>query len=70
VPATFLRATRGMLDQPDQPFYPAGYAETWLPVITVRDVPGANHYTITLGEAGAAAVADAVRAHTVRTTSS
>ena len=29
--------------------------------MTVEDVPDVNHYTITLSEAGAGAVADAVR---------
>jgi lipase len=62
VPAVFLRAERGMLDEPDRPFYPPGYAARWLPGITEVEVPGVNHYTITLGPAGAAAVIDAVRA--------
>jgi lipase len=61
IPALFLRAERGMLDQPDEPFYPRGYAEYWLPGVTVRDVPDTNHSTITFGAAGAAAVAAAVR---------
>jgi lipase len=61
IPALFLRAERGMLDQPDVPFYPRGYAEYWLPGVTVREVPDTNHSTITFGAAGAAAVAAAVR---------
>jgi lipase len=61
VPAVFLHAERGMLDEPDKPFYPPGYADKWLPGIEVREVPGVNHYTITLGPAGARAVAAAVR---------
>jgi pimeloyl-ACP methyl ester carboxylesterase len=61
VPAVFLRAERGMLDEPDKPFYPAGYASTWLPGVDERDVAGVNHYTITLARAGSDAVAAAVR---------
>jgi pimeloyl-ACP methyl ester carboxylesterase len=61
VPAVFLRAARGMLDQPDQPVYPPGWPSRWLPGLTESTVAGVNHYTITLGPAGAAAVAAAVR---------
>lgn len=62
VPAAFLRAERGMLDQPDQPLYPPGWPAHWLPGVAESTVAGVNHYTITLGPAGAAAVVDAVRA--------
>jgi hypothetical protein len=51
-----------MLDEPDQPFYPAGYAEKWLPGVEERTVAGVNHYTATLAPAGSDAVAAAVRA--------
>lgn len=61
VPAVFLRAGRGLLDQPDQPLYPPGWPSHWLPGIAESTVPDANHYTITLGPAGAAAVVAAVR---------
>lgn len=61
VPAVFLRAPRGMLDEPDQPLYPLGYATRWLPGVTEVDVPDVNHYTITLGRNGAAAVVAAIR---------
>lgn len=61
LPAIFLRAERGMLDEPDRPLYPAGYAAQWLPGIVEVSVPGVNHYTITLSPAGASAVAAAVR---------
>jgi lipase len=60
-PAEFLRADRGALDQPDHPMYPAGWASRRLPGVVETTVAGTNHYTITLGEAGAAAVASAVR---------
>jgi lipase len=60
-PAVFLRADRGVLDQPDQPMYPSGWASRWLPGVAETTVAGTNHYTITLGETGAAAVAGAVR---------
>lgn len=62
VPATFLRAERGMLDQPDQPLYQPGWPTRWLPGAIESTVAGANHYTITLAPSGAAAVAAAVRA--------
>lgn len=61
VPATFLRAERGLLDQPE-PLYPPGWAAQWLPGVTESTVPAANHYTIVLGPQGAAAAAAAVRA--------
>lgn len=60
-PAVFLRAARGMLDQPDQPLYPPGWPGRWLPDVTESTVEGVNHYTVTLGPAGAAAVAAAAR---------
>lgn len=61
VPAVFLRAERGLLDQPDQPLYPPGWASRQLPGVAESTVAGSNHYTITLAPAGAAAVAAAVR---------
>lgn len=61
-PAVFLRAPRGMFDDPDAPLYPPGRASEWLPGVTESDVPDVNHYTITLGHAGAETVAAAVRA--------
>jgi len=61
VPAIFLRAERGMMNEPDRPFYAEGYATEWFPGIDERTVEGTNHYTITLGAAGAGAVAGAVR---------
>lgn len=60
VPAVFLRAERGMLNE-DASLYPPGYASGWLPGVAESTVPGTNHYTVTLGAAGAAAVAAAVR---------
>ncbi|MFI6509176.1 alpha/beta hydrolase [Streptosporangium sp. NPDC050855] len=61
VPVVFLRAARGMLDEPGAPLYSPGRAAEWLPGTAETTVEGVNHYTITLGPAGAAAVADAVR---------
>jgi pimeloyl-ACP methyl ester carboxylesterase len=61
VPAVFLRAERGMLNE-ETPFYLAGYAGGWLPGVVEHTVAGVNHYSITLGPAGAAAVTTAVRA--------
>lgn len=60
VPAVFLRAERGMFDEADRPLYQPGYASRWLPGIDERTVPDTNHYTITLGRAGADAVVAAV----------
>nr|WP_260407599.1 alpha/beta hydrolase [Planomonospora venezuelensis] len=61
VPAVFLRAARGMLDEPDAPLYSPGRAAAWLPGTAESTVDGVNHYTITLGPRGSAAVAGAVR---------
>lgn len=58
VPARFLRAPRGLLD--DAPLYAEDVLIAWqdrVPSFTWRDVPDVNHYTITLGARGAAAVA-------------
>ncbi|HEY3007553.1 MAG TPA: alpha/beta hydrolase [Micromonosporaceae bacterium] len=59
-PAVFLRAERGMLDEPAG-FYEREYASAWLPGVSERTVPDVNHYTITLSGRGADAVAAAVR---------
>ncbi|HEX5596895.1 MAG TPA: alpha/beta hydrolase [Micromonosporaceae bacterium] len=61
VPAVFLRAARGMLDEPNQPLYSAGYAANWLPGCNEATVADVNHYTILLGSPGAAAVVAAIR---------
>jgi pimeloyl-ACP methyl ester carboxylesterase len=60
VPAVFLRAERGLLDEPT-PLYAPGRAAHWLPGVVEVDVPGVNHYTITLGTRGALAVVGAAR---------
>ncbi len=63
VPTLVLRAPRGLLNEAAG-LYPEGYLEAWaadLPQLTVREIPGVNHYTIIMGAAGAAAVADSVR---------
>jgi lipase len=61
-PVGFLRAERGLLDQPEA-LYPrervAAFAER-MPVLRVTDVAGLNHYTIVMTEAGAAQVAAVV----------
>ncbi|MCL8025905.1 alpha/beta fold hydrolase [Nocardioides bruguierae] len=66
VPTTFLRAPRGLLDEP-RALYAPGYAETFsdrvaaahggLRVVEVEDV---NHYTIVMAEDGARRVAEEV----------
>ncbi|HEV7709946.1 MAG TPA: alpha/beta hydrolase [Asanoa sp.] len=60
VPAVFLRAERGMFDQPEGMIAP-GAATRAFPGIAESDVPGTNHYTIVLAAKGAAEVAGAVR---------
>jgi lipase len=60
-PAVFLRAERGLLDQPDGLYSPAQEtaATQALPNLTARLVPDSNHYTITLAEPGVTVVAEA-----------
>ncbi|WP_285248089.1 alpha/beta hydrolase [Pseudarthrobacter sp. efr-133-R2A-89] len=63
VDAEVLRAPRGLLNEPAG-LYAPGYLESWaakLPILRVREVPDVNHYTIIMGQAGAAAVAERVR---------
>ena len=62
--ALLLTAPRGLLDET-----PGLYEETrlaqlvaGLPLVTAREVEDVNHYTITMGDKGAAIVADAVLA--------
>ncbi|MFI8525730.1 alpha/beta fold hydrolase [Promicromonospora sukumoe] len=62
LPITFLRAPRGLLDQPGG-MYPAGTVAEWsglLPGLTASEVPGVNHYTIIMAEPGISAVRAAV----------
>jgi hypothetical protein len=62
-PAEMLRAPRGLQNQPE-PMIPAALAEAWASEDArrrrVSEVPGVNHYTITMGAAGAGAVAQAI----------
>ena len=58
----FLRAPRGLLDDPGG-LYPeelAAQLQKTFPGIDVRDVPDTNHYTVVMSEPGARAVADAL----------
>jgi lipase len=61
VPARMLVAPRGLADEPS-PMQPLAAAEAWAAEDPERRsvdlVAGVNHYTITLGRAGAARVAD------------
>ena len=62
VPATLLCAPRGLQDDP-QPMQPLADAERWAserPERRAQLVEDVNHYTITLGAAGAAAVAEQI----------
>jgi pimeloyl-ACP methyl ester carboxylesterase len=65
VVARLLCAPRGLLNDPN-PMQPLPLAQAWAaedpPRRQVTLVPGVNHYTITLGAPGAAAVADAIAA--------
>lgn len=56
-PAVFLRAERGMFDEP-APLYPD--PEAIATRVPVRTVAGANHYTIVLDDPGATEVAAAL----------
>ena len=63
VPAELVCAERGMLDDPN-PLQPPALAESWAAAAprtrrTAR-VAGVNHYTLVMGAAGAAAVAQAI----------
>ncbi|MEV0891400.1 alpha/beta fold hydrolase [Promicromonospora sp. NPDC050262] len=62
LPITFLRAPRGLLDQPGG-MYPADTVAEWLgrlPGLTASEVLGVNHYTIIMAEPGISAVRAAV----------
>lgn len=59
-----LRAPRDLLDRPPG-MYPPDWAADWarrVPALTIREVPGVNHYSLLLAEPGVEAVAAAVRA--------
>jgi len=62
-PATLLVAPRGLLDDPN-PMQPLAVARAWAEQRPAQRhliaVPDVNHYTITMGAQGAAAVADAI----------
>ncbi|MCU1586128.1 MAG: alpha/beta hydrolase [Microbacteriaceae bacterium] len=61
-PTAFLRAPRGLLNEPTPLYSPADVA-AWrqrLPGLITVEVPGVNHYTILMTDRGAAAVAAAV----------
>ena len=62
VPVTFLRAPRGLLDEPLALYPPQAVQEARsdLPQMSVVEVDDVNHYTIILGSAGAQAVATEV----------
>jgi lipase len=63
-PVTFLRAPRGLLDEPGG-LYPEPLLDRWLaahPRVSRVDIPDVNHYTVTLGRAGAERTAAAVLA--------
>lgn len=62
VPTAFLRAPRGLMDEPAA-LYTPDYVRSWagrLPALKVQDVDDVNHYTIVMEPRGAGAVAAAV----------
>jgi len=63
VPALFLCAPRGMVDDP-HPMQPLADVQAWAAADPSRrravQVPDTNHYTIAWGARGAAAVAEAI----------
>jgi pimeloyl-ACP methyl ester carboxylesterase len=63
VPATFLCAPRGLRDDPN-PMQPPSLVEPWVAEAPGQrrytQVPDVNHYSITMGSRGAAAVAQAI----------
>jgi pimeloyl-ACP methyl ester carboxylesterase len=63
VPATFLCAPRGMIDDPN-PMQPLSIVQAWAARDPERrraiEVPDVNHYTIAWGSSGAALVADEI----------
>lgn len=66
-PATFLRAPRGLQD--GAPLYEAADVAAWaarVPGLATLETTDVNHYTIVLGEAGAAQVLPVVRAALAR----
>ncbi|WP_194910118.1 alpha/beta fold hydrolase [Catenulispora rubra] len=64
MPAVFLYAERGLLNEPAGLYSPEVVAAAKLADagVDVRFVPDVNHYSILLGDRGIAAVAEAVRA--------
>ena len=61
-PAVFLRAPRGLADA--DPLFSEQTIARWqreVPALVARTVPDVNHYTITLTEQGATAIAEALR---------
>lgn len=62
-PTTFLHAPRGFVDDPPGLYAPETVEAIAAagPDLDIRAVPDVNHYTITLSERGASAVAAAVR---------
>ena len=63
-PVAFLRAPRGLMDEPGG-MYPVDDLRAWMaahPDVTWTDVEDTNHYSIVLGDPGAAAVAAALTA--------
>ena len=60
-PAIFLRAPRGLADA--DPLFADQTIARWqreVPALVIRTVPDVNHFTITLTERGAAAIAEAL----------
>ncbi len=63
LPATLIRAGRGLMDDPEQPLVPVDEARAFQgrPDASLVELEDVNHYTIMLGALGAGVVAGAVR---------
>lgn len=68
LPIDFLRAPRGLLDEPDALYSPVVVSEfaALIPSLTVHAIDDVNHYTIILSEHGAAQVAAIVQDRILR----
>ena len=70
VPVTFIRAPRGLLNEP-RALYATNTVEEWktrMPSLTTLEIADVNHYTIVMARRGAEQVAAAVGSAVARTT--
>ena len=63
MPVHFLRAARGLLNEPTA-LYPPSQVEHWareLPRMVIHEIPGVNHYTIVMAASGIARISPIIR---------